>query len=202
MSLYLKKLSIFALLVWVTTVGMSGKSSAQETVRTLSGSTRVEFASGLVSALNALKVTLKPVHPGIVTSGKKSGVEAHFPIITGVIDLDTAKGDFTHSGGLKLVADSMTVEITDFEINTANLSAAQLLGNVTVDGTYVGKLALFDLTLPEVTLPLTPKDGEVKIPDVQVTLTQAAASALNQAFSVSAFTAGLQIGIATVSIAD
>jgi hypothetical protein len=89
-----------------------------------------------------------------------------------------------HDGsGLSLTAGTVTVDLEDFLIDTQSL---QLFGTVTNNGTLVGNLIpLFAIGLSGVdSLPFS------------LSLTEAAANALNSFFSVTAFSQGLAIGIA------
>jgi hypothetical protein len=70
-----------------------------------------------------------------------------------------------------------------------------------VDGKLLGRLPLFDLALPGgITLPLKPRDGQIVLKGVVVTLDRTAAGALNSVFHVSAFTGGFGIGTAKVIV--
>jgi hypothetical protein len=170
---------------------------AQQTVRTTGGVTAVALSSGLVEALQSLGVRLTPVAPGAFYE-RNSQSFAVFPVATGVLDLATAKSNFTHLGGLELQAGGTRLFVTDFEIDTSNPSAAVLKANATAQGAYLGKIPLFDLKLPSVSLPLSPVFGGIFVPQVAVTLDPAAAAALNQIFGVSAFAGGFSVGTATV----
>jgi hypothetical protein len=92
------------------------------------------------------------------------------------------------------------VTLSDFIIDTSNPAQSQLTGIVTVNGSYVGRITLFDLGLPAVSLPLQPTANFVLyLPGVNLTLDSAAAAALNQVFKVNAFAAGIPIGTATIT---
>jgi hypothetical protein len=98
---------------------------------------------------------------------------------------------------LRLTGGGTVVELTQFIIDTAD-TAPILTGLVKVNDSVVGRLPLFHLALPSLTLPL-PRSRRITIPGVGVTLTDTAAQALNGAFGVTAFSAGIPIGHATVS---
>jgi len=64
----------------------------------------------------------------------------------------------------------------------------------------LGRITLFDLELPAVSLPLQPIANFVLyLPGVKVTLDSEAAADLNQVFKVNGFAAGIPIGTATVT---
>jgi hypothetical protein len=88
--------------------------------------------------------------------------------------------------------------LTDFLI--ANLGEQPVLtGLVTANDNLAARVPLFALALPAVSPPLQPAGGKlVELKGVGVTLTPEAAGALNRAFNVQAFTAGLNIGVARV----
>jgi hypothetical protein len=84
-------------------------------------------------------------------------------------------------------------------IDTAS-GAPKLTGLVTANGSLVGRIPLFNVALPQITLPLVlpPSPELLLIEGSRITLTQEAATALNGVFAASAFTAGFPIGIASI----
>jgi hypothetical protein len=158
------------------------------------GDTSVKLDPIFVGALTSLNVTPSPIG----SSRIKDGV-AFFPVSDGDFDFATAKGEISHRGGLALTAGSTVVELADFLIDTSG-AAAVLTGKVIVNDSFVGRIPLFDLTLPALTLPLAaPRGwGQLKVPGVKVTLNAGAAAALNSVFNVTAFAGGIPIGEATV----
>ena len=93
-----------------------------------------------------------------------------------------------------------TVELRNFIIDTTG-TAPVLTGLVVANEGTVGRIPLFDLVLPTgIMLPLKAQ-GPMKsltLAGVSMKLTSGAATALNDAFGVTAFTAGLPIGTAKV----
>jgi hypothetical protein len=158
------------------------------------GDTSVKLDPIFVGALTSLKVTPS----AIGSSWIRDGV-AYFPVSDGDFDFATAKGEITHRGGLALTAGTTVVELADFLIDTSG-AAPVLTGKVIVNDSFVGRIPLFDLALPALTLPLAaPRGwGQLKVPGVKVTLNAGAATALNGVFNVTAFTGGIPIGEATV----
>jgi hypothetical protein len=165
--------------------------------------TSVVLAPGFVGALGTLNVT-----PGGLEAGNlavANGVAtATFGIPTARIDVSTLGLQIVHTGGLTLRAGSTTVTLSDFIIE--NFAAGpRLTGLVKVNETIVGRVPLFTLTLtalPEVkSFDSTTGGGSAGTITIQarLTLTRAAAGALNGIFAVNAFTEGIVIGDGTVS---
>lgn len=175
-------LCILSLAVF-SSVALAAPSDVYRGIRT-----DVTFSSVFASALESLGVSVKPLGNAKIINGK-----AQFKIPLASLDLESAKGELVHSGGLRLKAGSTIVDLTNFIIDTTNTSDAYLSGLVKVNGSVVARLRLFDLTLPALSLPL-PKQKNLLIPNVVVELNAGAASVLNQVFGVSAFTGGLLIG--------
>jgi hypothetical protein len=123
---------------------------------------------------------------------------AVFPIPSGELDLANAKGEVLHLGGLRLSTASTRVELTQFIIDTTSPAGAVLTGLVKVNANVVGRLPLFSLALPSITLPIEPRRTLV-VPNVNLTLTDTAAQALNATFNVNAFAAGIPVGTATLT---
>jgi hypothetical protein len=169
-------------------------AAAAPTVNTIGGDTRVTLSSTFLGALDSLGVTASPSFPASIRNGN-----ARFPIPTGEIDAASYKGEIVHDGGLNLRAGALTVNISSFVIDTTG-SAPVLTGLVKANDSLVGRIALFDLVLgsaPQVQ-PFG-RYGSLRINDVAVTLNAEAAGALNDAFGVTAFTAGIPIGTARVN---
>lgn len=171
----------------------SNVALAQKTITLTSGQTRVALAPSFVSALSGLGV-----HPGVIAPTElRSGV-VNFPIVGGAVDLDTAKGQILHSGGLTLTAGATQVRLQSFIIDTTGASPV-ITGLVVVDNKLAGRLPLFSLALPAgLTLPLPLTDGVLALKGVGVSLTPTAAGALNQVFHVSALQGGFAVGTARV----
>lgn len=181
--------------IFLAFASLSLFASAQQTKTIDSGITTVVLSSGFTSALSSLDVVVGTVTPTHVYNGVVS-----FPIVAGAVDLDTALGNVLHSGGLTFTAGKTEVRIQSFIIDTTG-STPVITGLVTADNKLVGRLRLFDLTLPSgLQLPLKIEDRFfLTLSGVNVGLDAQAAKALNEVFSVSAFKAGLDIGTAEVS---
>ena len=175
--------NIVVLLVCASAFGQNTK-----TVET--GRTYVKLSGDLVSALQSLGVT-----PGTVDPSKLRGVSVSFPVTGGAIDLKSLKGEIIHSGGLRLTAGQSQVRLQAFSIDTTG-TAPVLTGLVTVNGTLLGRVPLFDINLAGDSINVN--HGMLTITVVTLTLDKTAAAALNQVFNVKAFTPGFPVGTAKV----
>jgi len=175
-------------------LALAGSALAQQSQVVESGETTVSLNAGFLQALTGLGVTA-----GVVAPTQLNGSTVNFPINGGAIDLATAAGNIGHNGGLTLTAGGTVVAIENFTIDTT-AKAPVITGLVISNGTLVGRINLFDLTLPKnFSLPLIQyRSVFVDINGVGVTLDSAAASALNSAFNTNALKAGLWIGTARV----
>lgn len=172
-------------------------SAAQAQTKTIAfGRTSVSLSSGFVSALQSLGLTPGVVQPSELEEGKVT-----FPVTGGALDLQTARGEISHSGGLTLTAGSTEVRLQSFTIDTTG-SSPILTGLVVVNNKLVGRLPLFNLQLPAgLTLPLKPSgEGVLRLKGVGVTLTAPAAAALNGVFKTNALKGGFGIGTANVHL--
>ena len=161
-------------------------ATAAPTAQVAGGGTAVALSDDFVAALASLGVDAAPVRPARVTPRGT----VRFPIPGGALDLATARGDVFHTGGLTLSAGATEVQLLNFVIDTTDTPV--LTGLVAVNGDILGRVPLFNLELtmaPEVT-----NNRRLIIAGVNVTLTDAAAGALNGVFNVGAFTGGFNIG--------
>ncbi len=172
-------------------------AQAAPTETTRAGSTTVVLSKEFTDALGALAVKPAPVSPGRLFVHKWKGTRAVFPITTGAVDLGTAKAEIAHGGGLSLSAakGTIVVELTSFIIDLAG-PAPVLTGLVTANDSLVGRLKLFELSLPANALDGTNEDF-LKVSDVAVTLHPDAAAALSAVFGTTV-PAGLSVGTASV----
>lgn len=182
---------IFGFAVAVTFVAVQ-TAWASPTAQFKGKRTSITLSDDFLGAATALNLTLGRVKPGRV-----KGAVATFPIPIAEVDAENAAGEIIHSGGLSIATDAVTVELTQFIIDTTGTPV--ITGLVKADGSVVSRIELFDVQLPELTLPLT-KVNRVTIPGATLTLTDTAAATLNSVFSVSAFAEGLSIGSATIRL--
>lgn len=168
--------------------------AAAPTAQVNNGYTLVELFPEFVAALTSLQIAPSKNLPA--TLYQRIGF---FPITGGRLDASNAHGEIPHAGGLKLTKGPTQVILSDFVIDTA-AATPRLTGIVTANGSLVGRIPLFNLALPAITLPLVLPPGPeiLLIEGSRMTLTQDAATALNGVFATSAFTAGFPIGIASI----
>jgi len=158
------------------------------------GITSVKLAPSFLSALGSLGVQPGTVEPGRLVA-RNGDTLAVFPITDGALDLGTVKGEVDHAGGLSLTAGKTEVDLTAFAIEIYPNATPVLTGLVTVDGNFVGRLPLFNLSLSHASV--AKYDDRLVVKEVGVTLNPAAAAALSSVFHASV-PAGLAIGTATV----
>lgn len=161
---------------------------AAPTVPLKTGATVVTPSEDFTNALTSLGVAVQPL----------KGKQLRFPIIAGAADLETARAEIAHSNGIALSAGGTRVELSNFVIDTT--ATPVLTGLVVANGSVVGRLPLFKVGLPAgIELPLAPAQGKLVLDGTTLTLTAAAAAALNGAFGVTAFVEDFSIGSATVT---
>jgi hypothetical protein len=156
------------------------------------GDTTVTFSSDLLNALGSLGVQVQGVGGTQINNGS-----ADFAITGGAANVDSVKVDILHSGGLALSAGGTTVDLTDFEITSLG-DRPTLTGLVTLNGDLITRAPLFDLNLNQVSSSVIANQPALTLGNVGVNLSATAATTLNQAFGVNAFTTGFNIGSAEV----
>jgi hypothetical protein len=154
-----------------------------------SGSTTLTLSSDFAGALSTLEIGAEAASPGRLRRG-----QAVFPITTGTLDASTLRGEISHAGGLILSRNATRVTLESFVIDTTGAGGIVLTGLVSANGTVVGRIPLFDLTLAGGLVDVT----VVRLDGVSVILRPEAAAALNAAFSTNAFVPGFDIGTASV----
>lgn len=108
------------------------------------GTTVVEVTADLA----ALGVTAAPTGTTVVPG---SAPVFQIEITGGDIDQATLAGQILHeSGGIDLTAGTTVIALTDFIIDT---TVSQLFGTVTVDGSLLGSVALFDFDVSSLSDP-------------------------------------------------
>ena len=162
------------------------------------GQTSVALSAELVNALNSLNVDAS----GFGSTEIRDGVIS-FPITGGAvgdsIDFFGNRGiglDIAHAGGLSFRAGDTEVNLTDFVIMNLD-DGAVLTGLVTINGDLDARAPLFNLGGRVGTSEIDGRNN-LDIDDINLTLTNDAADTLNQAFGVSAFVGGFNIGTAEV----
>ena len=164
-----------------TTDGSAGAQTL-----TLNGEdTVLALDSGTAKVLKQNDVAVAPIDPA---SAGDDGIA--FPITGGEVDSESLAGTIDHSGGLTFSAGGTDVALTDFVIDTTvgTLSAS------TADG---ADLVVLDVDLAG--LQRSDEGGAIVLTGITTTLSDDAAGALNDAFSVKLFEGGLAIGDVTVT---
>jgi hypothetical protein len=173
----------------------SGKVSE---ISRLSGSTSLDLNPTTAAALTSLGVT-----PGVTGTATATGSTVSFPITGGNAVIHANKhyapgfvdGVVLHQGsGLTLTKGSTTVKLSNFTIDPGN---SILFGDVngTVPAANVPLLQLDGRPLQ-----ISVSGGQVHLDGTIVNLTPTAATALNKAFGVTAFTAGMPLGTAHITV--
>lgn len=170
--------------------GLWGASASQLTF--FGGRTTVEFSDEFVTALGVLDLNVDRIFPATLRSGR-----ARFPISGGTVDPSTLRGEIIHVGGLNIFRGNTEVALRSFIIDTQGESIV-LTGQVSANGSVVGRIPLFDLSLESAKENLF-SVTRVRLSDVGVTLRPEAAQALNAVFEISAFVPGFPIGTASVN---
>lgn len=148
------------------------------------GATTLRLDPGTARALKSLGVQVAPVGPARAT---REGIA--FPI-TNPLPNALATRTIRHSGGIALSAGSTRVELRRFFIRVdRDPDLTALVGD--------RRVSILSLDFSRARISLS--HGRLRIAGVQARLTRAAAGALNQAFGVSAFTAGLKLGETTTT---
>jgi hypothetical protein len=164
-------------------VVLTGSASAAG----LKGKTTLALDPGAGAALTSLGVSVAPVAPA--TAGP-DGIA--FPVTGLGGSLFPLTLQVKHSGGLALSAGATTVSLTDYTIvlgRSPNLVA-------TVNGGPRVSILKLDLSKTRIRL----NSSGLNVGPVKASLTEAAAGALNGAFGVTAFTKGLVLGNATITV--
>jgi hypothetical protein len=166
----------------------SKKVNTESQFNLFSGTTTVRLSSDFVGALGALEITPDRIFPSRINRGN-----VVFPIIAGNLETNTLRGEILHSGGLTLTKGSTTVKLQNFIIDTTG-EGFILTGNVSANGTVVGRIPLFDLQLASNLQNDIFAFDIIRLNDVIITLRPEAAGALNGVFATEAFVPGFSIG--------
>jgi hypothetical protein len=163
----------------------------------VTGTTSLDLNAKTAAALTSLGVT-----PGVTGTATASGSSVSFPITGGDAVIHSNKhyapgyvdGVILHEGsGLTLTKGGTTVALTNFTIDPGH---SVLYGDVngTVPAANVPLLQLDGRPLV-----ITTGGGQVHLDGTIANLTPTAAAALNKAFGVTAFAAGMPLGTAHIA---
>jgi hypothetical protein len=149
-----------------------------------SGSTSLTLNKGVAKVLKKNKVSVSPVGPAKVVGGA-----VRFPVTGGSLDPSTAVGNIRHSGGLKFKAGKRQLVARSFTVRTGT-------GNVLVARVGAASVPLLSVDLSKAAVS---RNGlGITVRSVGVSLTGAAARALNKTFKVKLFKKGLRLGTVVV----
>ena len=152
------------------------------TTPALGGETTVQLGAGFVSALKSLNVVPGAIGPGRLYEARGSAFAA-FPVTTGALDLAAPRIEVDHAGGLSLTAGGTVVTLSSFIIQTDPKGESVLTGVVAVNGSLVGRIPLFDLSLSKAKVWV--QNRFTDIANVGLKLNSTAAEALSGAFHTS-----------------
>ncbi len=175
-----------------TSQGAAAGAAAGVSLR--GGTTAVTTAPGVASVLLQNGIVPKAIWPGSerVLYGKKGpAVRFAFPVTGGLVTLSPLGGNIYHDGGIvfRNTKNGKAVEVSQF---TIDLTHGDLTG--IVNGNPAARVPLFRLGLSHAKLAV----GRhlVTARGIVLTLTSAAARALNAALGTRLFSAGLELGTA------
>jgi hypothetical protein len=158
--------------------------TANEEAASLTGEeTTLVLDPSTAEVLEQNDVAVEPIEPAMA-----SGQGIAFPITGGEVELESLAGTIDHSGGLRFSAGDAEVELTDFVVDTVAGTLTATAGDA--------ELRVLRLDLDGLERSM---DGDVIVASgIETSLTGDAAGALNDAFGVDLFEAGLPIGEVTV----
>jgi hypothetical protein len=164
-------------------------------VRLRGGATAVTTAPGIAAALLKNGIVPLATWPGsqsVLSAKSGPAVRFAFPVTGGTVTLSPLGGKVRHAGGILFlnVADGKTIEVSRF---TIDLSRADLTG--IVNGNPKARVPLFRLDLSHASLAAG--KHVITARGIGLTLTRAAATALNAALGTRLFSAGLNLGTAS-----
>ena len=175
-------------LAFTLSVALVKPSLAQSLTPIGSGVTTLRFTPTFESSL-----TTSGLAPGAVEESSLLDGLFIFPVVEGAIDIDTARADIMHGGGVELLGQSLNVTFINLIVDTTS-AAPQVTADLVVNNALVVRIPLFDVQLPPLTLPLDTRSGRVSIPATTVTLRSEAAEILNRILATTNFTGGQPVG--------
>jgi hypothetical protein len=161
-------------------------TAAAAPVGVVGKSTSVVLNPATAAALKQAEITVTPVAPATAKT------VLVFPVTGGHVVVTSLAGTIDHSGGLTFSHAGKSVTLTSFIVNTETKQLTATAGGQS--------LPVFDLSLASIKRASGP-NGTVIASNIGLNLTEQAASALNCGLGVSTFKAGLNFGIATLTVA-
>ena len=185
MKTILNRIAIVVTMVLATTVAVR----AQATSTVEYGRTILMLNPSFTSAINSLGATLG----GVGFSSVDSSGTVVFPVVSGAVDLQTARGEVNHLGGLSVIANGLHLRLQNFVIDTTG--APVLTALLVVDNKLMGRFPLFSLTPPAgTTLPLPTTVGILQLNGFGVTFNPTGAATINAVFGNNAIPGGMPVG--------
>ena len=163
-------------------------------------STAIKLDAGFTDALTTLKLT-----PGVTGDGALTDGSLVFPITGGNVTVfkkgevsPYVIGQLQHvTSGLTLTAGDTTVKLSNFNVDPG---VSRVYGDVEVNGEPAASSA-FLFQLDGRTLePLATEGTDAILTGTKVEISEVAAGLLNEVFKTDAVTAGLLVGIATITV--
>ena len=162
---------------------------AQDIYAVTGGRTTATLSKAFLADLTKAGIIANPV-----AGSQLLGDQITFPIASGAISLETAKGQILHGGGLRLTTSKKEIRLFGFVANTLG-EESTITALAEANGKFLGRITVFDLTLPDdLKLPIDPSDGDFFLAGVNWNLDPQGAAALNDAFGIDVFTNNLYIG--------
>lgn len=108
-----------------------------------------------------------------------------FPVTEGAIDLRTAAGEVTNSGGYIFRGNGNSVRIENLVVDTTTPTNPVVTAIFVVNDKLVGRVPLYQVTIPAGTSLPQSQAGTEEISGLNLTLTKAAATLLNGALIIT-----------------
>ena len=184
-------------LVLTLTAVLAGAASAEgSSVRLVGDKTKFVTDPATTKVLLDNGISPQPVGPtGFQLLQKDEGLSVRysFPITGGSVNLSALTGAIDHSGGINFVNtnNGKSLLLTNFRIK---LGSATLTAEV--NGNPAARVAILDLDFSRA--KIISQGRHVRVKNVDASLTEAAAGALNASLGVTFFSAGIDLGAAQV----
>ena len=176
-----------------STTGTSGTSSSTSATTTYASDQATVVGKSTDVVVNpAVSAALK--HAGIIVtavSPATAKMTLLFPVSGGQIVVATLAGIVDHTGGLTFSHGGKHITLTNFVINTTTKQLTATVGGQS--------MPIFDLNLAP-HKRASGRHGTV-VASIKLTVALQAAAALNSGLGVSTFKAGMNFGIATLTVA-
>jgi hypothetical protein len=161
-----------------------------------SGSASLVLDSQIAGLLALAQIQFIKVAPGAVSPAKG---KITVPITGGALDTATGGGEIASGGGFKFAAQGLELSAIDYVVTIKN-GTGTVSALITANNTLLGRTELASFTVNIPTPVVVPKNKKIKIEDISLTLSAAAATALNNAFSTGVFASGQNLGSYNITI--